>query len=791
MTAVYDPLVVGMYDPVRSPMSKRPGGGAAPLPYTLDADLTSSLPASITFTRSGARNYITGGVLTALATGLPAFESWGGVNRGLAIEPGFTNLIKHSNTFTDPVWTYTGASTAVSGDAGLGELTQWSMMAATATTSVHMIRQKPGSQAAGLQQTFQGFVDTVAGATNYSCYLRMSNEFNNNGLVGVFRLDGNDGWFPVQDTTMLTGGMFHYRKLADGYLVGITGTWVSTGNKQVEVGVTANATPAGLSYTALTSHKVQMYGLSLATTPGLHGYVATGAATASQAEESAIFNDTSWLTTTQGTFVIEHDCWSGPLIGSGANTILGATVPGKTAIAWDGSTSDTVNNGGDAAAGGLPTFSGSDVRLLATSGVKNCGHVKSIRFYPIRLSVPEMQELTSPTVVSTANPGTLRTVSVDNRMPAILNTTVGTALTFRSRFRAKLGGAEYLVSGFKPVFPNIHFAAMSSVGNDIHITKAALERVTGVAECAPVYYMGARNFTVPMDQKLEVDTILPSAFTGFTTNPPADCEFWWQVEGYVTTAGHKFPGCRVLETGSFAKVYDPATVTYSDVDTPGPVTKLSGTDVGALTQGYCPLLLGTFVTGDPVTAYVIGDSLLEGTGSLATMRTYMQRTLAGLGIPNIEMSNGGKDQFDLAVNVAGWVPYTQYARVLIDALGTNDPNAVLSFFDYWDPAVNTYGIDKIMKVGLYPRSTSTDSWATEANQTVVRANPSNFPDLAQIEWLKYGLIDYNWHPQSILGTNISKWKTPGYTTDGTHTTILSDAELETEGTPIMAAITVT
>ncbi len=115
----------------------------------LSLDLTSSLDSRITFARAGTRNYITGGVPTLLASGQPAFESWGGVNRGLSIDPAFTNLIKFSEDMTQTsVWTYSGTSTVVTGDAGPGIITNFQNMVATATTNTHMIRQKPGSQTA-------------------------------------------------------------------------------------------------------------------------------------------------------------------------------------------------------------------------------------------------------------------------------------------------------------------------------------------------------------------------------------------------------------------------------------------------------------------------------------------------------------------------------------------------------------------------------------------------------------------------------------------------------------------
>ena len=781
---------------LRSLVLRRLGGSAAPaLPYTLDIDLTSSLDSRITFTRAGTRNYINAGVLTALATGLPAFESWDGVDRGLAIEPGFTNLLTYSNDFTNAIWTLAGMSTPVAGDSASGVITQLSRIDATATANFHTIRQKPGSQASGVRQTWSVFAKLDAGSTNHTVYLKAAAEFNDTGVRCAFRIDGNDGFIPIEDSATMTDTIFRYRKMTDNvYMLSITGTWTATGNKQVHLGVVANTLTEGRNYTAVTTHRVQVFGASLTTTNGPVGYVATGAATASQAAESAIFNDTSWLTTAEGTFVVEHDCWSGPIIGSGANTVLGATVPGKTAIAWSGVTSDTVNNGGSASSSTQPTFSGSDVRLLSTSGASNAGHIKSIRFYPTRLSVAEMQALTAPTA-STATPGVLRTVSVDNRLPAGINTTAGSALTFKSRFRLKLGA--HACSELYLDFPNIRWAGGTPVGNDLNITKVVLERVTGVAEYVPVTRSASRSFVVPdgANATCRSDVLLPSDYTGLTTEFPAHTEFMGRLEGTVSSAGHIIMGCRQSETGGWGRIYNPATVSFSDVDGTGPITRLSGSDPGQLTQSYMPILVGKFVDGDPKTLFVVGDSIIEGTSGLGTTGTFVNLACRNLGIPKLEMSQGGKSQLEAAATAANWTPYLKYCRVLLDEFGTNNPNAMLEFFAYWEAAKTTHGYDKIIKLGLFPRTTSSDSFATEANQTITNAYPANYPDLSSIQWLKYGLIDYNIDPQSVRGTNKAKWKVNGAafysTTDGTHQSGAGNDLLAAEVEPILSAVTVT
>lgn len=771
-------------------------GDVGPTP-ALNIDLTSTLDSRITFTRAGSRNYINAGVLTALASSnVPAFESWDGVSRGMAIEPAFTNLLTFSTNPSDTSWLVSGGA-ITTGDVPSGSvLTQLYRFDSTATNDNHRVRRDVGiSATAGDVQTVTAYVKAASGSTAYSFYIHFANKFNNAGTNYAFRIDGKEGFFASTDAN-LGNVTYGYRKLDGGiYQVWITGTWAATGNKEIWAGLSSDTATDTRAFTALATDSFQIGALQLATASGPTGLVITGAATASQAGESAVFNDASWLTTAQGTFVVEHDCWNGPVIGSGANTVLGATVRGKTAIAWSGSTSDTVNNGGASTTGVQPTFSGSDIRLLATTGATNTGHIKSIKFYNTRLTVEEMQVLTAPNVVVTAQPGILRTVSVNNRLPSGLNTTSGSALTFTSRFKMTIGGSD--CSELRLDFPNINWAGKTTVGNAVNIESVALERETGVVEFAPVYVGGSRSFSLANDAATTVvsDSILPAAFTGLTKFD-AGMTFWVRVKGSVTTAGHNVPGSRFgAETGAFAKLYNPATVTYSDVDATGAITLVSGSNVGSLTIGYCPILVGKFVSGDPKTIFVIGDSIIEGTNGLDATGTFIRLGAQALGVPQLEMSRGGESQLTAAANSATWTPYLKYARVLIDEMGTNNANALLDFFVYWNAAKVTYTYDKIIRVGLFPRASSSDSWTTEANQTVARIYPAEFPDLHSIDLLKYGNIDYNLDPQSVRGTNKAKWLTNGtafYTTvDGTHQSASGNALLATEFQAFLDTVTVT
>jgi len=758
---------------------------------SIDIDLTTALDSRITFTRAGTRNYITGGVLTALGTGLPAFESWGGVARGMAIEPGFTNLLTYSEDLSQGAW-YKNDVTISAGDTGAGLITAFQKVSSAANTSYHWTSRTVNSIAAGTRQTLSAYVK-MASSAPYCVNLRMTQEYNNGGSLVSFRLDGKGGFVPYSDLSIASGLLAGVRDLGGGiFHCWVSIIWNNSGNKDFSVSPVPNASPHGTYYAGATTDAVQVFGMQVSTTNGPCGYVATTASTASQAAESAVFNDTSWLTTGTGTFVIEHDCWTGTLIGSGTNEVLASTASGRTAIAWSGSTSDTVSNGGATTTGTNPTFSGSDVRLLATSSATNGGHIKRIQFYPTRKTVAELQALTAPDVVSTAANGSYRTVSTRNRLPSAGNTTSGGNTTFTARFCVEIGA--YDCSELKLDFPNFRFAG-NPTGNALYVESCALERETTVAEYVPVYVGGSRSFTVADGASKTVisDAILPGAFTGLGVFP-AGLKLWVRIRGSVTTTGHIIPGSRFgFEVGGESHIHLPSTY-YSAVDSTGALAYVSGTATGWDYQGYCPILIGKFSSGDPKTVFTVGDSIVEGVGT-PDAGSFLRMTVRSLGIPTIEMSEGGRHQGDLQAYQSTWEPYLSYARILIDEFGTNNGGSLLKFFDYWHPARTTYNYDKIIRAGLFPRGYTYNNWQDEANQYNMRVYPGVFPEWFGQELLKYGYIDVNFDPQSIRGTDKSKFLTNGtanyMTGDGVHPSEAGHALMQAEFEPILSALTVT
>jgi hypothetical protein len=262
----------------------------------------------------------------------------------------------------------------------------------------------------------------------------------------------------------------------------------------------------------------------------------------------------------------------------------------------------------------------------------------------------------------------------------------------------------------------------------------------------------------------------------------------------------KIPAGRQAEdNGAYGRVYNSATVTFSALSGTGPITVTSGVDPGQATFGYAPVMVGTFVTGDPITDFIPGDSLEEGTQTLGSTGTFMTLIHYNLGIPKIEMSKGGTSQLQMEQTIAYWGPFMKYCRVMLDMLGTNDQNATLAKASYWHAFRHTYGGDKIYNWTQVPKVTPTGAHITEAEQTIVRVYPAVFPDLCTTSWLLYGAkqggIDGILTGLSVRGVNTAKWMVDGVTAnyatpDGTHLNTVSTPLMVTENQPIVAAITV-
>jgi hypothetical protein len=771
---------------------------------TYTADLTTgSLPSGMAFTRASTSTAIVSGALTTVTSGTPAFESWGGVPRGLRVCGAAANLLTFSNVFSNAAWAKSTGTISTGADNGPDGSTAMAQFLEGTTSGYQAVSQTLGSTASGVTQTFSVFVKRPTACTRFAVMLRMAPQFNNNGFRAIFRYDGTTGYYGLTDSNVTIVSQ-KFIPIANGiYLLSITGTWLTTSSKTFAIhSLDETQTTIQNPYAGSTTQGPELWGAQVSTGAGLAAYCDNPTtATGTVAAESAIIASPTWLDTTKGTFIITHDCQSGVLIGSGTNAIVTATssvMPGtgtKTAFAWDSGGSDFLNNGQATTAGGVPTF-GSDIRLLATSAVANFGHIRRIDYYPSRLTVTQMQTLTSP--LSTAAPGSWR-IATRARMPTAMDVTGGTStqLSFISRCDAPILGGGY--SKLRAKIPNFAFPGTAANTSAVVIDACYLERSGTHAESVQVKFGGSGTTTMSSGQTEAVsDDILPTSFTGISSFLPDNVSsdtYWWRVIGHVASTSATFPTSRWSQEVGKVEVfgYDSGAVTPPAASGTGAL----GTFAGAHTtpsRALCPILLGIPLTGDPISAFCVGDSIIEGVGGY-TGRTWLEDACVANNVPILTLCKGGQSQTQI-YNTTLWKPYLAFARVLFDNMGTNDSNHLLYFFDYWQLAKNTYSYDKLVHVGLLPRSTSTDSFATTANQTVVIASTSDIYQMLASAALT-GQIDIQ-HPMTSVrdGTTYDKWAANGatfaWTVDGTHPfTVLAEPAMATEAAAILTALRLT
>ena len=776
--------------------------------FRFDHRFDAVLPFNSTFTRSGTRTYLVNGVLSYASTGVPCFESWDGATRGISMEPQEQNVLFHSNLMTGPSNSINDiryCSMAQTGElAPDGAATAWTVAETVAgVPSLHGIAiTSVGVQiVSGDRVGVSAFVKRPAGSIRRVARLQLNSQYGTNGAAVYFNLDSTGGFYTAIGYPEWTDVDGHCNNLGNGwYRLTVTGQFTgvstgmgcelvfvkpesSTGDSGGEVAYLGDATNTTLDFFGIT--------LSKATGTGPLSYIPTTTSAITKSADSLTLNGANWFNPVQGTLYMEHDCEepSGALIGCGANTILASSgTPGESAISWDASSNaDTVHNGGAAINAAKPTIGSSILTMLGNSSQQLNGHIRRLTYYPTRLTVAELQSITTQTVVSTANPIQWRGASTNNYLPSTFFTADSNSTGFASRFRYTIPNHDY--SALKLDFCNFYQPG-TLVPNNVYIDKVAFERADGVVEYVPVTFGGQRNTTLsPGQSHLLSDVILPSSFTSLSAFT-ANTHYWVRVEGHIAS-GDKYPcsrnsGYAGAGAISFTGVY--GTHTYS-TDGTGALTSNVGTNQPV--TAFQPIVIGAPIAGDPISLFVVGDSIGSGEQSFIDQPVYV------LGIPCLRYVQGGSTQGAIGAAFDVWSSYLQYGRVLLDQMGANDANKLSWFSYYWAKARKLYNYDKIYKVGLTPLSSSTDGWATLAHQTTSGTYPGSIEKMA-IDLATAGpnkQIDGTWTPMSVRDTtNTMKWianGTAGYmTTDGLHPTLAANTLMGAEFQSFLAAITV-
>ena len=328
----------------------------------------------------------------------------------------------------------------------------------------------------------------------------------------------------------------------------------------------------------------------------------------------------------------------------------------------------------------------------------------------------------------------LRIVATGGRIGNTFYTPATGNTAFRQRTPHKLGGpvAEMQIGFMDWMYP--YDAETPNDTNNVTIEHAWLERAfTG--QIVPLTFSGSRQLVLPMNSTTAYwlsDAIPSTAWTG--TTPARDEVFWLHVQGSIP-AGGKIPvGTPATYSGAKSIVYPPANYTGA-FDTAGPVPTITGSS--ARTSGLPLVFLGRFTGPGHLSVIGIGDSILDGTGdptnpvpaisgygffNRAAVDSNSANTIAMF---NLTRHGQAASNFVNPSRQKRQAQFLPFANVVVEEYGTNDlgsggggvPATILgNLATIWSTA-RAAGVQKIIRTQLMPRTTSTDLWATLANQT--------------------------------------------------------------------------
>jgi len=333
----------------------------------------------------------------------------------------------------------------------------------------------------------------------------------------------------------------------------------------------------------------------------------------------------------------------------------------------------------------------------------------------------------------------------------------------------------------------------SVTSNSYTIVSMAIEK-DGTTIHVPVTWAGSRSVTInPGDNDIQSDPISASAF-GQSSLIRGE-RYWVRTVLSVAAAGNAIPlsGARAVSAvpGTQAAWFDPSVTTIvNGVDSTGSFTT-SGTAVENRGGGFYPMVLGRFVSGDPVCMVAVGDSITAGFGdSKSPLNGFgmYQRALVdvdGTGNPvaGINLARGGAaSSAYLNTTITSWAKYANNAYV---NLGTNDLGVAgtgsvsaleTNLQTIWNN-IKAQGVQKIISGTLQPRTTSTDTWITVAGQTPTSAGWDTGGKSTQINtWLNAQVGSNLFAVMPFTNNRVSgdtiRWAVNGtahYTTsDGTH-----------------------
>lgn len=311
------------------------------------------------------------------------------------------------------------------------------------------------------------------------------------------------------------------------------------------------------------------------------------------------------------------------------------------------------------------------------------------------------------------------------------------------------------------------------VPNDFTILEQSLE-YGGVV--APVPYGGGRSRLVLSGAvDVQSDPVPASAF-GAAKFAKGD-QIW--VKSKISLAYDGALATTIEARSSIANQqvqwYDSAATTTTATDSTGAYTAATGVLDANRPAGYRPLVFGRPMTDGP-SFIAVGDSIGQSTSDGSNpfpihgagfIQRAMRDTAGGSLLPCLNLARSASTSLAVSAGTRSKQLY-KYARFGIDEYGTNDMSlATLQprLSTIWSD-MRAAGIEKIIRTKFLPRTSSTDNWATTANQTYnsdgkwqAGADADLMNTWFEAE-LSAGRIDYliGMNSVSDLGVGGDRWK---------------------------------
>lgn len=365
-------------------------------------------------------------------------------------------------------------------------------------------------------------------------------------------------------------------------------------------------------------------------------------------------------------------------------------------------------------------------------------------------------------------PGIVPTLNmlVSNRLK-IPTTQVALTAPYTSR-KAVWAPAAGDISNLKLVFVNRYLSAVgTSTAGGAFTLKFFIEYPAGTF--TPVLWSGANSIAVTAGQRIKSDAV-----AGLTI--PAGSKYW--IRTVLSVGSAVSMPMMELNAGAQTLGVDDGNVA-ADQGNSGVI----GPTTGINTFGPCAIE-GTINVTSARAFLIVGDSLSWGQGDDSSVGAqdssgFLQRMLGRLGYPCMTWAKGGQQAADVAPITATLNADTSlfgFTDVILQH-GVNDlrlgrTRAQIEADLQTIAATASIAGKRIWKTTITPRSTSTDSWATTANQSpqvdgnMADLNPLNADIRAGLANMA-NVIEAADAAMSARDSGIHK-APPAGTVDGTH-----------------------